>query len=75
MRADYSEYFYSHYGSPGGILAPLAQHIMPKLGNGFDLMRSLKHHLDPNGILNPGVLMLDEAVSTAVRQDGGNGHG
>jgi glycolate oxidase len=76
MRADYSEHFYSQYGSPGGILAPLAQHIMPKLGNGFDLMRSLKRHLDPNGILNPGVLMLDETVVPAGRrQDGGNGHG
>ena len=61
MRADYSEYLFSHYASPGGILAPLALHIMPKLGSGFELMRALKNQLDPNGILNPGILMLGDA--------------
>ena len=59
MRADYSEYLWSHYGSPGGILAPLAEHIMPKLGGGFDLMKVLKQTLDPNDILNPGILGLN----------------
>ncbi len=58
MRDEYSEYLFSHYGSPGGILAPIAPHIMPKLGAGFELMRVLKRQLDPNGILNPGILML-----------------
>ena len=75
MRADYSEYLYSQYGSPGGILAPLAQYIMPKLGGGFDLMRAIKRQLDPKGILNPGVLMLDEYVLASSQKDGGNGHG
>jgi len=68
MRADYSEWLYSRFGSPGGIMAPLAQHIMPKLGAGFDLMKALKRQLDPNGILNPGVLMLGD------EPDNGNGH-
>ncbi len=68
LRADYSEYLYNRYGSPGGILAPLAQHIMPKLGGGFDLMRALKRQLDPNAILNPGVLMLgDDAPAGSPR--------
>ena len=58
MRADYSEYLWSHYGSPGGILAPLAEHIMPKLGGSYELMKALKQTMDPNGILNPGILGL-----------------
>ncbi len=47
MRADYSEYLCSHYGSPGGILAPLAEHIMPKMGGGFGLMRTAEESAGP----------------------------
>jgi len=70
MRADYSEYLWSHYGSPGGILAPLAEHIMPKLGGGYELMKLLKQTLDPNGILNPGIL----GLNTGGNGNGRNGH-
>jgi len=70
MRADYSEYLWSHYGSPGGILAPLAEHIMPKLGGGYELMKVLKQTLDPNGILNPGIL----GLNTDGNGNGRNGH-
>jgi glycolate oxidase len=80
MRADYSEYLFSRYASPGGILAPLAQHIMPKLGAGFDLMRAIKRQLDPNNILNPGVLMLGDGDSSPLPvghtdHNGHNGNG
>jgi FAD/FMN-containing dehydrogenase len=70
MRADYSEYLWSRYGSPGGILAPLAEHIMPKLGGSTELMKVLKQTLDPNGILNPGIL----GLNTGDNGNGRNGH-
>jgi hypothetical protein len=44
--------------SPGGILQALAPIIMPKLGPGFEFLKFLKSQLDPNYILNPGVLLL-----------------
>jgi len=44
--------------SPGGIVAGIAPYIMPKLGNAYMLMKTLKDSLDPKHILNPGVLML-----------------
>jgi hypothetical protein len=47
------------YMSPGGILQALAPVVMPKLGAGFELMKALKRTLDPNYILNPGVLLLE----------------
>jgi FAD/FMN-containing dehydrogenase len=34
---------------------------MPKLVNGYEFMRFLKKQMDPNGILNPGVLLLGDA--------------
>ena len=60
MRADYSAHLFREFASPGGILAPLAPHIMPKLEGGFEFLKFLKNQMDPNHILNPGVLMLGD---------------
>jgi FAD/FMN-containing dehydrogenase len=72
MRAEYSEWLYGRFGSPGGILEPLAKHIMPKLGAGFEFMKFLKKSMDPNSILNPGVLML--GVDTDGNGSNGGAH-
>ena len=58
VRADISEMLFSKWMSPGGIVAGIAPYIMPKLGNAYELMQTLKDSLDPNHILNPGVMML-----------------
>ena len=47
--------------SPGGLGAGISPHIMPKLGTAYELLRTLKQTLDPNGILNPGLLVEEEA--------------
>ncbi len=46
--------------SPGGLGAGIAPHIIPKLGSAGELLASLKRMLDPNGILNPGLLIEEE---------------
>jgi Fe-S oxidoreductase/FAD/FMN-containing dehydrogenase len=58
VRGDISELLFSRWMSPGGIVAGIAPYIMPKLGNAYQLMQTLKDSLDPNHILNPGLLML-----------------
>lgn len=58
VRRDISEMLFSRWMSPGGIVAGIAPYIMSKLGTTFELMQTLKESLDPNHILNPGVLML-----------------
>jgi Fe-S oxidoreductase/FAD/FMN-containing dehydrogenase len=58
VRADISELLFSRWMSPGGIVAGIAPYIMEKLGPTFVLMQTLKDSLDPQHILNPGVLML-----------------
>jgi Fe-S oxidoreductase/FAD/FMN-containing dehydrogenase len=58
VRQDISEMLFQKWMSPGGIVAGIAPYIMPKLGSSFKLMQTLKAALDPNSILNPGVLML-----------------
>jgi Fe-S oxidoreductase/FAD/FMN-containing dehydrogenase len=58
VRADIAEMLFSKWMSPGGIVAGIAPYIMPKLGNSYQLMQTLKASIDPNNIMNPGVLML-----------------
>jgi len=43
--------------SPGGLGAGLAPYIMPRLGGTYTLLRTLKRTMDPEGILNPGLLV------------------
>jgi len=61
VRAEIAELLFSRWMSPGGIVSGIAPYIMPRLGTTFDLMKTLKATLDPNGILNPGVLLLGVA--------------
>jgi Fe-S oxidoreductase/FAD/FMN-containing dehydrogenase len=58
VRQDIAELLFNKWMSPGGIVAGIAPYIMPKLGNAYKLMQTLKLSLDPNNIMNPGVLML-----------------
>ncbi len=58
VRRDIAELLFSKWMSPGGIVAGIAPYIMPKLGTSYELMQALKASLDPNNILNPGILML-----------------
>ena len=44
----------------GGLGAGVAQHAMPKLGNYFTFLKQLKKTMDPNNVMNPGVLSLGE---------------
>lgn len=58
VRAEIAELLFSRWMSPGGIVSGIAPYIMPRLGTAFGLMKTLKAALDPNSILNPGVLGL-----------------
>ena len=58
VRAEIADLLFGRWMSPGGIVAGIAPYIMPRLGTTFDLLKTLKAALDPNNILNPGVLML-----------------
>jgi FAD/FMN-containing dehydrogenase len=42
----------------GGLGAGVAPHAMPKLGSYFTFLKQLKKTMDPNNVLNPGVLFL-----------------
>ncbi|MEN6368406.1 MAG: FAD-binding oxidoreductase [Thermotogota bacterium] len=61
LRAEMAERMFTEGRmSPGGLGAGIAPHIMPKLGPAGELLRSMKRTLDPNGILNPGLLIEEE---------------
>jgi FAD/FMN-containing dehydrogenase len=63
LRARYTDELCRRYMSPGGILQAIAPEVMTKLGNGFGLLKLLKRTMDPNFILNPGVMYLEPEVS------------
>jgi FAD/FMN-containing dehydrogenase len=58
LRGEIAERMFTDGGmSPGGLGAGVAPYIMPKLGPTFAFLRTLKGTMDPNGILNPGLLV------------------
>lgn len=63
LRSRYTDELCRRYMSPGGILQAVAPQVMTKLGAGFELIKLLKRSLDPNYILNPGVMYLKPEVS------------
>lgn len=63
LRSRYTDELCRRYLSPGGILQAIAPEVMTKLGAGFDLIKLLKRTLDPNFILNPGVMYLEPEVN------------
>ncbi|MDY7042183.1 MAG: FAD-binding oxidoreductase, partial [Chloroflexota bacterium] len=58
VRAEIAEMLFGRWMSPGGIVAGMAPYIMLRLGTTYELLKTLKAALDPNCILNPGVLGL-----------------
>jgi FAD/FMN-containing dehydrogenase len=65
LRSRYTDELCRRYLSPGGILQAIAPEVMTKLGASFSLIKLLKRTLDPNFILNPGVLYLEPEESHA----------
>jgi hypothetical protein len=63
LRSRYTDELCRQYMSPGGILQAVSPEIMPKFGAGFDFIKQLKRSLDPNFILNPGVMYLQPEVA------------
>jgi FAD/FMN-containing dehydrogenase len=58
LRGDIAERMFTEGRmSPGGLGAGVAPHIMPKLGETYAFLRRLKQAMDPNGILNPGLIV------------------
>jgi FAD/FMN-containing dehydrogenase len=65
LRSRYTDELCRRYMSPGGILQAIAPEVMTKMVAGFDFLLHLKRSLDPNFILNPGVMYLYPEVSHA----------
>ena len=63
LRSRYTDELCRRYMSPGGILQAVSPEIMTKFGAGFDFIKLLKQSLDPNFILNPGVMYLEPEVA------------
>ena len=58
LRGEIAERMFTEGGmSPGGLGSGVAPYIMPKLGETFAFLKRLKASMDPNGILNPGLLV------------------
>jgi FAD/FMN-containing dehydrogenase len=65
LRSRLTDELCKRYMSPGGILQAIAPEVMTKLGAGFELVKLLKRSLDPNFVLNPGVMYLEPEASHA----------
>ena len=65
LRSRYTDELCRRFMSPGGILQAIAPEVMTKMGTSFDFMKYLKRALDPNFILNPGVMYLEPEASHA----------
>jgi FAD/FMN-containing dehydrogenase len=63
LRSRYTDELCRRYMSPGGILQAIAPEVMTKMGTGFDFIKFLKRSMDPNYVLNPGVLYLEPEVN------------
>lgn len=63
LRSRYTDELCRRFMSPGGILQAIAPEVMTKMGGGFEFIKLLKRSLDPNFILNPGVMYLEPEVS------------
>ena len=63
LRSRNTDELCRRYLPPESILQAIAPEVMTKLGAGFDFMKHLKCSLDPNFILNPGVMYFEPEVS------------
>jgi FAD/FMN-containing dehydrogenase len=69
LRSRWTSELMDRYMSPGGILQAIAPEVTSKLGAGFEFWKLLKRSLDPNFILNPGVLNLDAETAGATPRE------
>ena len=60
LRAELFEKFMEIGGCPAAISSHLSPLILPKTGATYEFMKLLKKAIDPNNILNPGVLFPEE---------------
>jgi len=65
LRSRLTDELCRRYMSPGGILQAIAPEVMTKMGAGFEFMKQLKTWMDPNYILNPGIMYLEPEASHA----------
>jgi FAD/FMN-containing dehydrogenase len=63
LRSRYTDELCRRYMSPGGILQAIAPEVMTKLGTSFEFIKFLKRSIDPNYVLNPGIMYLEPEVS------------
>lgn len=72
LRSRWTGELMDRYMSPGGILQAISPEVTARLGAGFALWQLLKRSLDPNYILNPGVLNLTPENAPAATREAVN---